>query len=135
MKKKVCMYPLCANFDPNAKKYCCNGCSWDHRDYIEIHGDDRNSKNTVPLEMTDCLEAVEKIIPPNLEAKNMWFKALASMRGAIRLQKTSDLNEMLVCLETVEKIVPLDLGIKRIWTGALVKLREAVRLQKENAVG
>lgn len=45
MNEKKCMYPLCTNFDPKAKVYCCNGCSWDHHDYIEIYGKNTTLEN------------------------------------------------------------------------------------------
>jgi hypothetical protein len=84
MEKKVCMYPECVNYDPKAKKYCCDGCSWDHQAYLEIHGE-----NTLD-EMLSCLEMVEKIVPANIGIKRVWFKALVGLREAVRLQKESD---------------------------------------------
>lgn len=84
MKEKICMYPLCVNYDPKAKKYCCNGCSWDHHDYIEIHGKDTMT------EMLSCLEATEKIVPSNIGVKRVWFRALVNLREAVRLQKEND---------------------------------------------
>lgn len=38
----LCRYPLCINYDYRATDYCCNGCSWDHQDYIEIHAEDKH---------------------------------------------------------------------------------------------
>lgn len=78
--KKKCMYPLCVNFDLSVKEYCCNGCSWDHHDYIELYGD-------TAAEMLSCLEAVEKIVPSNIGVKRVWTGALVRLREAVRLQK------------------------------------------------
>lgn len=128
MKRKVCMYPLCPNFDPRAGIYCCDACSEYHYDYTKLHNED---KDITSFKMTVCLKAAEKIIPPNSEVKGMWFRSLASMRAAIRIQKINDLNTMVVCLTAAEKIVPLDLEIRRVWSKSLAAMREAVKLQKE----
>jgi hypothetical protein len=47
MKEKTCVYPLCVNFDPKAKNYCCNGCAYDHYDYIELHEKEKQDPKKV----------------------------------------------------------------------------------------
>jgi hypothetical protein len=89
------------------------------------------NEDTTLFEIIGCLKAAEKIIPPNLEVKDMWFRALSSMRAAVRIQKTNDLNTMTACLKIAEEIVPLDLGIKRVWSKSLALMREAVKLQSK----
>lgn len=132
MKKKVCMYPLCSNFDPKAGIYCCNGCANDHYDYARLHEENKDNKDTTLFGIVGCLKAAEKIIPPNLEVKDMWFRALSSMRAAVQIQKTNDLNTMTACLKIAEEIVPLDLGIKKVWSKSLALMREAVELQSKD---
>lgn len=31
-----CAYPRCVNYRPRVRRYCCNGCSWDHASLREI---------------------------------------------------------------------------------------------------
>ena len=44
MSEKKCKYPDCTNYIAEAKTYCCNGCSWDHKDYIRL-GLDKKKEN------------------------------------------------------------------------------------------
>ena len=36
IEEKQCKYPSCVNYNPKSESYCCNGCAWDHADYIRL---------------------------------------------------------------------------------------------------
>lgn len=37
-EKKTCKYPGCLYYDKEAKYYCCDACSADHYDKLELDG-------------------------------------------------------------------------------------------------
>lgn len=44
-KKRGCKYPDCFYYKPDAKTYCCNGCSGDHYDYVRLGLDKKEKSN------------------------------------------------------------------------------------------